>query len=77
MPLREQMGLVRGFNPLPDAFKVHRLLFGTVRNADAAADVDELERDVAVSMMYCGSSSLEATIVWRPKRFTPFSFMRR
>ena len=34
------------------------------------------KRSVAVSMMYCGESSFEATIVCRPKRFTPFAFIR-
>ena len=33
------------------------------------------KRSVAVSMMYWGSSSFEATIVWRPNRRTPFAFI--
>ena len=45
MSLRKKMRLVCVLNPLPYALQIHRLLVRTVRNADAAADVDELKRD--------------------------------
>jgi hypothetical protein len=70
-----------------DGFIVHGLLLGAVRNADAAAGVDEgnahaeavLDFDTssksmrAVSTRYCASSSLETTMVCRPKVLTPRS----
>ena len=45
MSLCKKMRLVCVLNPLPNALQIHRLLVRTVRNADAAADVDELESD--------------------------------